>query len=125
MAGLIAPNESDSVIRGRATLALMYDVWAMKRTNIYLPDEQLSLLRRVSESRGRPVAGLVRDAVDSWLAAQGVRAISKDEWQARFDSLMARRQRIAERRGLIEAEVARDVNEAVNAVRRKRTARRR
>ena len=103
----------------------MYDVWAMKRTNIYLPDEQLSLLRRVSESRGRPVAGLVRDAVDSWLAAQGVRAIPKDEWQARFDSLVARRQRIAERRGFIEDDVVRDVDRAVSEVRRKRAARRR
>lgn len=97
----------------------------MKRTNIYLPDEQLSLLRRVSESRGRPVAELIRDAVDSWLAAQGVRSIPKDEWQARFDSLMARRQRVAERRGFTEDEVVRDVDEVVNAVRRKRAARRR
>lgn len=97
----------------------------MRRTNIYLPDEQLDLLRRVSESRGQPIAGLVRDAVDSWLAAQGVRAIPKDEWQARFDSLTARRQRIAERRGFTEDDVARDVSEAVGQARRKRTARRR
>lgn len=103
---------------------MMYDV-RMRRTNIYLPDQQLDLLRRVSENRGRPVAELVRDAVDSWLAAQGIRAIPPDEWQARFDALLDRRGKIAERGGFSEEAVVRDVNAAVREVRRTRTARRR
>lgn len=102
----------------------MYDVY-MRRTNIYLADQQLNLLRRVSESRGRPVAQLVRDAVDSWLAAQGVRAIPKDEWEARFDALLERRQKVAERRGWTEEQVVRDVDEAVREVRRMRATHRR
>lgn len=102
----------------------MYDV-CVRRTNIYLADQQLNLLRRVSESRGRPVAQLVRDAVDSWLAAQGVHAIPKDEWEARFDALLERRQKVAERRGWTEEQVVRDVDEAVREVRRMRAAHRR
>lgn len=100
-------------------------VYAMKRTNIYLPDDQLSLLRRVSESRGRPVAELVRDAVDSWLVAQGVRQIPADEWQARFDALLGGRRKVAARGGFSEDAVLRDVNAAVRGVRRSRAARRR
>lgn len=100
-------------------------MYVVRRTNIYLPDEQLDLLRRVSESQGRPVAELVRDAVDSWLTAQGVRAIPQDEWAARFDALMARRRTIAERERFSEDDVLRDVNAAVREVRRARPARRR
>jgi hypothetical protein len=107
----------------------VYDVWTMKRTNIYLPDRQLGLLRRVSESRGRPVAELVRDAVDSWLAAEGIRAIPPDEWEARFDALLGRRRKIAKGAGFAEERVLRDVNVAVaearRGARRTRTARRR
>jgi predicted DNA-binding protein len=97
----------------------------MKRTNIYLADEQIGLLQRVSESRGRPVAELVREAVDSWLAAQGARAIPEGEWQARFDALMKRRRSIARRKGWTEEQVLRDVNAAVREVRSESTARRR
>jgi hypothetical protein len=97
----------------------------MRRTNIYLPAEQLDVLRRVGESRGRPVASLVREAVDSWLSAQKIRRIPESEWQARFAALLARRDRIAKERGFSEDEVVRDVNKAVREVRRRRAARRR
>jgi len=97
----------------------------MKRTNIYLPDEQIGLLRRVSESRGRPVAELVREAVDAWLSAQGARAIPEDEWQARFDALMKRRRSIARGKGWTEEQVLRDVNATVRQLRSERTARHR
>lgn len=97
----------------------------MKRTNIYLPERQLGLLRRVSEGRGRPVAALVRDAVDAWLSAQGVRAIPEDEWQARFDALLGRRRDVAEGRAFSEKEVLRDVTAAVREARKVRSARRR
>lgn len=103
---------------------MVYGV-CMRRTNIYLAERQLGLLRKVSEDRGRPVAELVRDAVDSWLAAEGVREIPEDEWQARFDALVTRRGGIAEREGFAEEQVQRDVNAAVREVRRTRAARRR
>lgn len=97
----------------------------MKRTNIYLDDEQLELLRGLGERRGEPVASLVREAVDAWLEAQGARRLPEDEWERRFDALLERRRRIAEEGGFDEAEVERDVMQAVREVRRARAARRR
>ena len=103
----------------------MYDVCTMRRTNIYLDDEQLASLRGLSERRGEPVATLVREAIDAWLAAQGVRRIPDDEWQRRFSELLQRRARIADEQGFSQEEVERDVMEAVREVRRARAARRR
>jgi predicted DNA-binding protein len=103
----------------------MYDVWAMKRTNIYLDDEQLELLRGLGERRGEPVAALVREAVDEWLRAQGARRLTDDDWERRFDALLRRRDRIAQDRGFHEADVERDVMAAVREVRRARAAPRR
>lgn len=103
----------------------MYDVWAMRRTNVYLDEQQLELLRRVGELRGEPVAVLVREAVDAWLDAQGIRAIAPDEWERRFDDLVGRRRAIAEREGFDEQTVEDDVLAAVREVRRSRAARRR
>jgi hypothetical protein len=97
----------------------------MKRTNIYLPERQLGLLRRVSESQGRPVAELVRDALDSYLAAHGIREIPEDEWGARFDALLARRRTIAERERFTDEAALKDVSAVVHQLRRKRAARRR
>jgi hypothetical protein len=97
----------------------------MKRTNIYLDDEQLELLRRLGERRGEPVAVLVREAVDSWLSAQGARRVPEDEWQRRFEALLERRDRIADESGFDEAQVEQDVMAAVREVRRARAARRR
>jgi hypothetical protein len=97
----------------------------MKRTNIYLDDEQLELLRELGRRRGAPVAELVREAVDDWLRANGARRLSEDEWQQRFGALLERRDRIAQERGFEEAAVERDVMAAVREVRRARAARRR
>ena len=70
----------------------------MKRTNICLDEEQLKLLRHLGQLRDEPVASLVREAVDSWLEAQGARRLSDDEWQRRFEALLDRRDRLAEER---------------------------
>jgi hypothetical protein len=48
----------------------MHDVFAMRRTSIYLDDDQLESLRGLSNRRSQPVAALVREAIDHWLAAQ-------------------------------------------------------
>lgn len=94
----------------------------MRRTNIYVTDRQASLLRQIGQSSGRPVAELVREAVDAWLKAQGVREIPPDEWQRRFRELLERRQRIAEDEGFTIEEVERDVMAAVREVRKGRGA---
>ena len=97
----------------------------MRRTNVYLDDRQLNLLRLLGETRDVPVAALIREAIDAWLASQGVREISEDEWERRFDALMERRAKIAEELELTEEQVERDVFEAIREVREARAARRR
>ncbi|MEE8599856.1 ribbon-helix-helix protein, CopG family [Euzebya tangerina] len=89
----------------------------MRRTNIYLEDRQLDLLRRLSDRRDESVAALVRHALDDWLERQGVVAIEPDEWERRFDELLVRRDRIAGQEDFTEAEVTSDVLEAVREVR--------
>jgi hypothetical protein len=96
----------------------------MHRTNIYLDDEQLASLRGLSERRGESVATLVRQAIDEWLSAQGVRRIPEDEWRRRFSALLERRARVADQEGFSEADVERDVMDAVREVRRARATRR-
>jgi hypothetical protein len=98
----------------------MYDVWRMRRTNIYLDDRQLDVLRRLSDDRGQPVAALVREAVDVWLAAQGAQPVGPDEWVRRFDALLERRRALATAHGFDAETVDRDV---LDAVRETRTAR--
>jgi hypothetical protein len=95
----------------------------MQRTNIYLDDQQLQLLRGLSKRRGQPVANLVRQAVDLWLSGQGAKAIGEDEWQRRFRGLLERRAGIAKSEGFREDDVERDVMGAVREVRRTGSAR--
>lgn len=92
----------------------------MRRTNIYVTERQATLLRKIGESRGKPVAELVREAVDGWLKAQGVREIPPDEWKQRFDALLEERRKVAREEGFSAADVERDVLAAVHEVRRKR-----
>lgn len=94
----------------------------MIRTNVYLDEAQLVALRALSEGRGEPVAALVREAVDEWLADNGVRPIPADEWERRFDALLTRRVRVARRVKPKPPRVERDVAAAVAEV---RSARRR
>ena len=89
----------------------------MIRTNVYLDEEQLGALRAVSESRGEPVAALVRQAVDDWLADNGVRQIPADEWEQRFDALLNRRAGVARRVQPTSARVEHDIAAAVAEVR--------
>jgi hypothetical protein len=95
----------------------------MKRTNIYLSEDQLSTLQALGDQRGQPVAELVRQAVDDWLRSQGVRVLDEGQWGRRFDSLLARR--VGTRRPPSSAAVDRDVSAAIREVRRGRAARRR
>lgn len=71
------------------------------------------------------MAELVREAIDAWLDAQGVRVVPEDEWQRRFDDLLARRRELARERPGRPETVERDVLAAVCEARRARAARRR
>jgi hypothetical protein len=97
----------------------------MLRTNIYLDERQLALLRGLSEARGEPVAALVRQAVDSWLEAQGVQTIPPDEWERRFIALLSERSSMAREKAFRSEFVERDVLDAIREVRGARAARRR
>lgn len=90
-------------------------MYVVQRTNIYLEDRQLSVLRRLGEQEGRSVAELVRAAVDDFLRARGATLIEPDEWQARFDRLLARRS--ARPQPTDPTQVERDVAGAVREVR--------
>lgn len=101
----------------------MYDVWVMHRTNIYLEANQIDLLRRLGRARGKPVANLVREAVDSWLESQGVERIEPEDWQARFDRLIQRRRQVSDRLAPDPGKVQSDVGAAVRQVRKAGAAR--
>jgi hypothetical protein len=94
----------------------------MRRTNIYLDDDQLAGLRGVADSRGSTVAALVREAVDEWLERNGVRSVDPDEWSRRFDALLTRREQAAVSGAWVQGDVDRDVADAVAEVRRARAA---
>jgi hypothetical protein len=97
----------------------------MRRTNVYLSDDQLEALRHLGARRGEPVAQLVREAVDAWLSSQNVRVVSEEDWRRRFGELLGRRAAIARERHWTEEEVERDVTDAIREVRRARAAGRR
>jgi len=103
----------------------MYDVCTMERTNIYLDEREVAALRMLSRRTGRPVAALVREAVDAWPDGQGVRVVPEDEWSRRFAELLGRRGRLAAAEGWTEVQVAPDVARAVAEVRRSRAEGRR
>jgi hypothetical protein len=106
---------------------MMYGVCTMprQRTNIYLDDHQLAVLRALAEARGESVAALVRTAVNEWIRGHGVRHVDEDEWTRRFDEFLERGRKRAQQEGWTEEEVERDVMEAIREVRRARAARRR
>ena len=100
-------------------------VYVVRRTNIYLPDEQVRALKRLGAQRRTPVSELIREAVAAWLRARRVRVVAEDESRRRFRSLLQRRRKVAATLKLGEDEVQADVARAIAEVRRTRTARRR
>ena len=96
---------------------MVYDVCTMERTNIYLDEREVAALRMLSRRTGRPVAALVREAVDSWLDGQGVHVVAEDEWSRRFGELLGRRGRLAAAERWTEDQVEADVARAVAEVR--------
>lgn len=58
----------------------------MRRTNIFLAEEQLDGLRTLAALRGESVATVVRDAVDRYLEQQ----LDREEVISRLDNALAR-----------------------------------
>jgi len=44
--------------------------WLMKRTALFLKEQQLTKLQKLSEKTGAPVAELVRRAIDAYLISR-------------------------------------------------------
>jgi predicted DNA-binding protein len=44
--------------------------WLMKRTALFLKEQQLEKLQKLSEKTGAPVAELVRRAIDAYLLSR-------------------------------------------------------
>jgi hypothetical protein len=59
----------------------------MRRTSIYLDDDQLRALRHLAVEEQQPVSELVRRAVDRFLAE---RLRDQPDWGERLDALMRR-----------------------------------
>lgn len=85
----------------------------MRRTNIYLDDEQLRALKHLAADEHQSLAVLVRRAVDEFLAR---RFKDGTDWSGRFDALV---QRIQSRipHGVTPGEIEADITEAREEVR--------
>ena len=59
----------------------------MRRTNIYLEDEKLVILKMLAAEEGKTVAELVRKAVNQWLDE---RLTHQKDWGQRLDALVTR-----------------------------------
>ena len=105
----------------------------MKRTNIYLDEEQARLLRHLSVEEGRSFTDIVRQALNEYLARRGMssesrvsgprRQIPEAEWQARFDAVLRRMRAGAPADESVE-EIEAEITAAREEVRRERAARR-
>ncbi|MBI4494993.1 MAG: CopG family transcriptional regulator [Chloroflexi bacterium] len=72
----------------------------MKRTNVYLDEEQARLLRHLAVEEGRSFTALVREALNDYLARRGLAAnshvvgpqqqLSDDEWRSSFKAAVER-----------------------------------
>ena len=59
----------------------------MQRTNIYLDEDQLQLLKHLAAEENKPVADLVRQAVDQFLRNRLENAVT---WQSDMAALIER-----------------------------------
>lgn len=105
----------------------------MKRTNVYLDEEQARLLRHLAVQEGRSFTDLVREALNAFLARRGLAATSRvigprrqlpdDEWGRQLEGLLQRaRDRSPEG---VTAEEAADMEADVTAARQEVRAARR
>jgi len=91
----------------------------MKRTNIYIDEEQLRLLKHVAVEEGSSFTELVRKALQQFLesyAERGNRSSVEENWNQRMERLLTR---IHERAPIFSSDEAEaDVTAASDEVRR-------
>lgn len=93
----------------------------MRRTNVYLDEDQLRALKRLAAEEDQSVAAIVRDAVDIYLIK---RAKSDAAWHEQMNALLDRVQsRIPP--GITPEEIEADITAASEEVRQARRASRR
>ena len=92
----------------------------MKRTNIYLDDNQLSLLKHLAVEAGRSFTEMIRQAVQEFLDRyqKPESALSPEEWDRRLQHLLARLRGAVG--GAAAEEIEADVTAAVKDSRRRR-----
>jgi len=102
----------------------------MKRTNVYLDEDELKLLKHIAVEEGRSFSDVVRQALQQFLQNYRVRPalhkIPKQEWERRLEALLKRVQRrIAENKlpEEIEAEITKASQEVRLARRKAQNAR--
>lgn len=94
---------------------------ALRRTNIYLEDDQLNALKVVAATRGSSFATVVRDAVDAYLRDQLVDDLV---WRTELEALIDRvRSRIDP--AITPEEIEADITAAREEVRQMHRASRR
>jgi hypothetical protein len=106
----------------------------MKRTNIYLAEEQARVLKHLAVEQDRSFTDVVREALDEYLSRRGLgqgstrprqprRSIPDDEWRAQMTAVLDRiRSRVPA--DLRPEEIEAEVTAARDEVRRLRTVRR-
>ncbi len=91
----------------------------MKRTNIYLEEEQLRLLKHIAVEESLSFTELVRKALQHFLESYERRPTSQqDPWGQRLERLLERIQQRS--RAFTSEEIEADVTAASEEVRRKR-----
>ena len=105
----------------------------MKRTNVYIDEEQLRVLRHVAVETGRSFTEIVREALNEYMKRRGVesasrvigprRTMSDEEWRSRFDSVLERI-RAGLPQDLNPEEIEAEITEAWREVREQKAVRR-
>lgn len=105
----------------------------MKRTNVYLDEEQARLLRHLSVEEGRSFTDLVREALNEYLARRGIqaesrvigprRSIPEQTWRSQLSAALERI-RAGIPPGLGAEEIESEITAAHDEARRERAARR-
>ena len=94
---------------------------SLRRTNIYLEDDQLDALKVVAATRGSSFATIVRDAVDAYLRDQFV---GDPAWRTEFENLLDRVQSRLDR-SIAPEDIEADITVARDEVRQMHRASRR
>ena len=107
---------------------------AGKPMELTIDREQERLLRRLADQQRRPVAEILHDAIEDYLARQGVssvagsngprRLLPEDEWRSRFAAVVARLQATAPR-DLSPDEIEAEITAAWEEARREQPVSRR